>query len=71
MKADQQAASIIHVFLKDKFGRVVLYDKMVIFWHLSNNNFYDLTVYSQQHEEGLALTMLAKQKEDGGLERTF
>jgi hypothetical protein len=44
---------------------------MVSFWHLSNNNFYDLNLYSQQHEEGLALTMLAEQKEDGRLEGAF
>lgn len=28
-------------------------------------------IFSKQHEEGLALTMLAEQKEDGGLEGAF
>lgn len=37
MKADQKAASIIHEFLKDKYGRLVLYDRMVYFWKLINN----------------------------------
>lgn len=38
MKADQKAASIIHEFLKDKYGRLVLYDRMVYFWKLSKLN---------------------------------
>ncbi len=44
MKADAKAASIIHVFLKDKYGRLVLYDKMVYFWKLSKKNLHILTL---------------------------
>jgi hypothetical protein len=67
MKADHKAASIIHEFLNDKYGRVVLYDQMVYFWKLSKlNNWSQLN--SKQHEVSLAQTMCVEQTEDGGIE---